>query len=237
MWASSDAHLADHGQDRPLGRIADRAIRLVRRSRQSGADQDRVDQLARPAGELLGRAADQLGEDHTGVSPRAQKRCPRNRGDDLVPPDAVDRRLLRGVREPVELMQHRAQGEDHVVARVAVGDREHVQVIDLFAPRLERGKSGLDDRAEANYRSVGQRPGQRLRVGGGTPLRRLNHLASLQAAGADVDAAGRPGVHDPDALEIGIEPPLRGHHRVATTVAERGSFPARVTDLGHLRRV
>ena len=50
--------------------------------------------------------------------------------------------------------QHRPQRQHHVVARVAVGDREHVQVVDLLAPLLERGKAGLHERAEAEDRGI-----------------------------------------------------------------------------------
>ena len=42
------------------------------------------------------------------------------------------------------------QGEHHVVAGVAVGDREDVEVVDLLAAGLERGQAGLDQRAEAD---------------------------------------------------------------------------------------
>src|SRR5205807_5622458 len=114
-----------------------------------------------------------------------------------------------------------------------VGDGEHVQVVDLLAPGLERGQARLDRGAEANYRWVRRRPAHRFRVGAATLLRCLGHLARLQAAGAHIHAPGRARIHDPDALEVGIESPLRGHHRVATTVAECRRFPARVADLGH----
>ena len=51
--------------------------------------------------------------------------------------------------DPVELGEHGAHGQGHVVARVAVGDREDVQVVDLVAAGLEVGVGGLDDPAEA----------------------------------------------------------------------------------------
>ena len=59
--------------------------------------------------------------------------------------------------ETVELLHHRPQREHHVVARVAVGDGEHVQVVDLLAARLERREAGLDDRPEADDARVGHR--------------------------------------------------------------------------------
>ena len=151
-------HLAHDGQDRPLGRLAHRPVRLVGGARERGADQHRVDELAGTARELLGGAADQLGEDHAGVAAGAEQRRARDRGDDLVAADVVDRPVLGGAGEPVELLQHGAQREHHVVARVAVGDREHVQVVDLLAARLERRETGLDDRAEADEARIGHRP-------------------------------------------------------------------------------
>ena len=52
--------------------------------------------------------------------------------------------------QAVELVEHGAQRERHVVAGVAVGDREHVEVVDLAAASLELGERALDDRAEAD---------------------------------------------------------------------------------------
>ena len=43
---------------------------------------------------------------------------------------------------PVELVEHGAHGERHVVARVAVGDGEDVEVVDLLAAVLELRQSG-----------------------------------------------------------------------------------------------
>ena len=57
--------------------------------------------------------------------------------------------------QPVELVEHGAQGERHVVARVAVGDREDVEVVDLLAPGLEGRERSLDDGAEADEAGIG----------------------------------------------------------------------------------
>ncbi len=151
-------HLAHHGQDRPLGRLAHRAVRLIGRPRHRGGDQDRVDELARAARELLGGAADQLREDHARVAARAQQRRAGDRRDDLVAPHGVDRVALRCAGEPVELLQHGAQRQHHVVARVAVGDREHIEIVDLLAARLELGEAGLDNGPEPDDARVGQAP-------------------------------------------------------------------------------
>src|SRR5205823_6929876 len=61
----------------------------------------------------------------------------------------------------------------------------------------------------------------------------LGDLARLQAARADVHAPGSPAIVDADLLEVGLEAPLGGHHRVAAAVAERGALAAGMTDLGH----
>ena len=57
--------------------------------------------------------------------------------------------------ERVELVEHRAQRHRHVVARVAVGDREDVQVVDLLAAVLELRERGGHDPAEADQALVG----------------------------------------------------------------------------------
>src|SRR4029453_12311509 len=51
--------------------------------------------------------------------------------------------------------------------------------------------------------------------------------------GADVGPARNPVHENADALEVRVEPPLRGHHGVAPVVSERGSFPADCADLRH----
>ena len=148
-------HLAHHGEDRALGRVAHRAVGLVGGAGQRGADQHRVDQLAGPADQLLGGAADELGEDDAAVAARAEQRRAGHGGDDLVAPDLVDRAALGGVGEAVELREHGPQREDHVVAGVAVGDGEHVEVVDLLAARFERGQPRLDQGTEAHDAGIG----------------------------------------------------------------------------------
>ena len=144
------SHLAHDGQDRALGWVTDRTVGLVGGAGERGSDEDGVDQLTGAAGELFGGAADQLREDHARVAARAQQRRAGDRGDDLVAPNLVDRSPLGGAGEPIELLQHGPQGEDHVVAGIAIGDREHVQVVDLFATLLERRQTRFDQRPEAD---------------------------------------------------------------------------------------
>src|SRR5207302_1791829 len=78
-------------------------------------------------------------------------------GHDLVAPDVVDRAFLGCARQPIQLLQHGAQRQHHVVAGVAVGDREHVQVVDLFAARLQRGEARFNRPAKANDAGIGHR--------------------------------------------------------------------------------
>jgi hypothetical protein len=112
--------------------------------------------------ELLGRAADELGEDHAAVAAGAEQRGAGDRVDDLVAADLVDRAVLLLVEQAVELAEHRAQRQRHVVARVAVGDREDVEVVDLLATGLQLGEPSGDDRPEAGEVGVGRhrRPGR-----------------------------------------------------------------------------
>src|SRR5438105_6329654 len=67
------------------------------------------------------------------------------------------------------------------------------------------------------------------------PLERLLDLAGLEAARADVGARRGAVELDADALEVRVEAPLRGHHRVAPVVTEAGLLAADCADLRHLR--
>ena len=154
-------HLTHHGEDRPLGRPPHRAVGAVGGAGHGGADQHRVDQLAGARDQLLGGAADQLGEDHAGVAAGAQQRGARHGVDDLLAPDLVERPCV--LREAVELVEHGAQRQRHVVPRVAVGDREDVQVVDLLAARFERAEGALDDGAEAEKARIGHGSAERSR--------------------------------------------------------------------------
>src|SRR3954447_7814516 len=92
----------------------------------------------------------------------------------------------------------------------------------------------------ASAPSTTARKRTRLGSGSGTAgarapraLQRLRDLAGLQAARADVDPARRLADHDPDLLEVRVEPPPRRHHRVAAAVSQGGALPAAMTHLGH----
>src|SRR5262245_55142213 len=62
-------------------------------------------------------------------------------------------------------------------------------------------------------------------------LRVLGDLARLETAGADVDAPGPALVVDADLLEVRVEAPPGGDHRVAAGVTERGLLAAVEADL------
>jgi hypothetical protein len=64
----------------------------------------------------------------------------------------------------------------------------------------------------------------------------LLDLAGLEAASAHVGAEGAAVLLDPDLLEVRIEAPLGGDHRVASGLAERRSLAAAVAYLGHKER-
>jgi hypothetical protein len=69
---------------------------------------------------------------------------------DLLTPDLVDRAFLVASLQAVELSQHRAQRERHVVAGVPVGDRKHVEVVDLLASRFQVRQRPRHRRAKTN---------------------------------------------------------------------------------------
>ena len=153
-------HLAEDGQHRPLGRLADRVVGGVGGAGEGGGDEHRVDQLAGAAGELLGGAADDLAEDHAGVAAGAHQRRPGQRLDQLGAADLVD---LLAV-EAVELLHHGAHRHRHVVAGVAVGDREDVEVVDLLAALLEVGVGGRHHPAKAHDAGIGHWPQSNCRA-------------------------------------------------------------------------
>jgi hypothetical protein len=103
-------------------------------------------------GREMSSSADELAEDDPGVAARAQQRGAGHGVHDLLAPDLVDL-ALRG--QVVELVEHGVQRERHVVPGVAVGDGEHVEVVDLLAARLQLRQGGLDHEAEAEEARIG----------------------------------------------------------------------------------
>ncbi len=153
-------HRPDHGQHRSLGRLADRGVGAVGGIGERRLDQLRVDQAPRRSSQLLGSAADDLAQDHARVAARAHQR----RAGDL----AHDHRALRVAvlaLEHVELVEHVAHRQGHVVAGVTVGDREHVEIVDLLATLLEMRKRNRDDLAKTMNRLVRHQRQQPTRSG------------------------------------------------------------------------
>ena len=199
-------HLANHREDRALGRVSDRAVGLVGRPRQRRADQNRVDELSGPACKLFRGAADQLRQDHPGVAARAEQCGTGDRADDLGPADVVDRAVVGGARKAVELLQDGSQRQHHVVAGIAVGDREHIEVVDLLAPCFERGQARLEDDPETNDAGIGHGVRYSRARGAGTPLDHLgirsgqSALVTLPAFRQRVQTYTRRGVPESSIL-------------------------------------
>ena len=109
----------------------------------------------------VGRATtDELGQDHPGVAPGAEQRRPGHGGHDLVPAYVINRRIRRGRGQAVQLLENGAQGEDHVVAGIAVRHREDIEVIDLLAASVQRGQRCFDDGTKTNDAGVGHESGK-----------------------------------------------------------------------------
>src|SRR6266581_8719595 len=84
------------------------------------------------------------------------------------------------------------------------------------------------------YARSGEEAGCALNSGAGRRrLDRLFDAAALQAARADVRPRGLPAEENANALEVRVEAPLRGHHRMAPVVAEARLLPANCADLRH----
>ena len=100
--------LADRGQHRPLDRLLDGAVRGVARRAESLGEVVAL-------GERLGRAADDLRQDHARVAARAHQR----RARDLVREACA---IVGAVL--LQRLVDRAHGQREVRAGVAVGDRD-----------------------------------------------------------------------------------------------------------------
>ena len=107
-------HLSHHRDHRSLCRIANRRVGGVGRARERRRDQHRIDQLAGTAGQLLGRAANDLGEDHAAVA-RAPSSAARATASttSLRPTTSTGWPLRRS-----SSTHHGAQRLGHVVSRV-----------------------------------------------------------------------------------------------------------------------
>ena len=108
---------------------------------QRGAEKGAVDVGQHPApvggrrGGDVGEAAQNLRQDDARVAPRALQRAAGQRGGDL------DHVVDAGQR--VGLRPRRTHGEQHVCAGVGVGDREHVEAVDLVGVGDEVADGGV----------------------------------------------------------------------------------------------
>ena len=176
-------HLAHDRDHRALGGIAHGASRRRRRRGRARATRAPGRPARRAGSRALRPAPRTTWERITPLLPRAPSSAARATVvDDLVAADIVEDLPLQAV----ELVDHGAQRLHHVVAGVAVRDREHVEVVDLLAARLEqRAGARRHDLAEALLWKDRPRGGPWQRLGG------LGHLPGLQAARADIHAPGR----------------------------------------------
>ena len=160
--------LPHDGEDRALDRLHHRAVGGLRRPVEGGRDHRGVGRLVAAVAQHLDHAPQDLGEDDAGVAAGAHERAV---ADGL----ARRRQVIVG---PVELLAHRAQGERHVRARVAVGNGIDVEPVDHLAVGGQ-GIAVADD----------QRPG--------------GQLASRRSrAGIPPDRRGMP-CRSPDAAGLG----------------------------------
>ena len=133
---TASCHLADHGQHRALGAGREPTRRRPRRRcAKRRRDQLRVDQLAAAASPSTSAAPRTIWLRITPrVAPRPHQRRAGDGVDDLVAgPASASPSRARGRSSSSSTCAHRQR---HVVAGVAVGDREHVQVVDLLLARL-----------------------------------------------------------------------------------------------------
>ena len=162
-------HLAEDGQHRPLGGLAHRVVGGVGGGGEGGGDQHRVDQLAGPAGELLGGAADDLAEDHAGVAAGAHQRRPGQGLHQLGAADLVDRRCPPSRRSSSSITARSVIAMLSPVSPSATG--KTLRSLTSCASRLQRGECGADDPPEAGNRWIGHSSGNLSgRTGRATPV-------------------------------------------------------------------
>jgi hypothetical protein len=141
---------ARDGEEGALLGVGHRAVGGVGRLLQGGGEGRAVGR--RLAGELVGQAAEELGEDRAGVAPGAEHGAAGEDG----PGGLGAARPRRGV----ERGHGRLGGEQEVGAGVAVGHREDVEVVEPAAglgQGLDRGPAPLADRGVVQRLQHGRR--------------------------------------------------------------------------------
>ena len=119
-------HLANDGEHRSLDRTLDGPVRGIARTPERAAQARSAHVVG--AAEHVDESAHDLREDHAGVPPSAHQRRTR----DLL----RDRLAPLGARR-VERLDDRTQRQNEIRARVAVGHRIDVEVVDPLSVRFE----------------------------------------------------------------------------------------------------
>jgi hypothetical protein len=131
-------HLADHRQHGSFDRLRHRPVRGIARRAERGRQLGAAGELV--AAEHVGEAADDLAEDDAGVSARAHQRRPRHLLRNIL--------RARGLRR-VECLGDRSHGEREIRARVTVGDRVDIEVVDAPPMGLEVPECRVGELARA----------------------------------------------------------------------------------------
>ena len=214
-------HLAHDGEDRPLGRIAHGPVGAVGGARHRGGDQHRVDQLAGARDQLLGRAAQQLREDHARScrGRRAARRAPpsrrsrRARSRRCRPASTAGRApasTARRVSAMLSPVSPSATGNTFrsLTSRRRVSNSASAPSTTALK-RMRLGSATTDFSFALRSAETPTRP-----AGDVTPRLGLGDLAGLQTARANVHALRRAAIGNPHFLKICVEPALGRDHRV-----------------------
>jgi hypothetical protein len=121
---------AGHGEDGALDRRADRGVAGVGGRRHGGGDGLGTAVVGAGAGEVGDVGPEHLAEDHAGVAARAHERGPCEERHALL-----EAEVGVGRAGGAQLVAGGRDGEEHVGAGVAVGDRVDVEGVDLLTRR------------------------------------------------------------------------------------------------------
>ena len=128
------------GQDGALDGLADRGVAGLGRPRQPLGEHQGRPVVGAGLADPLQQGAHELGEDHAGVAARAEQGAAGEPGE-------RDPEVPVGVA--LDPLQHqvagRLEGEEQVRAGVPVGDRVHVERVDLLAGRAQGGERDLGE--------------------------------------------------------------------------------------------
>ena len=130
-------------EDRPFDGVRHGGVRLIAgRAERARDDASREGIAVSRLGQDPGDASDDLREDHPGVAPRPEERTACHRGRDVRHRRTLAE-LLGAVEGLVDPGARRLDGEEHVGARVPIGDGEDVEGVYGRALLAEGRKGGL----------------------------------------------------------------------------------------------